>query len=49
MVHFLSDAQQLESMLPPGFELAGEPVVTVSLTYMTESAGWPVAAMPCSG
>ena len=38
-VNFLSDARQLETMLPPGFELAGEPVVTVSLTYMTE-IGW---------
>lgn len=39
MVNFLSDAQQLKAMLPPGFELTGEPVVTVSLTYMTE-IGW---------
>ncbi len=33
---FLSDAEQLERMLPPGFQLEGEPVVTVSANYMTE-------------
>ena len=35
-VSFLSDAAQLEAMLPPGFSLDGEPVVTVSASYMTE-------------
>lgn len=33
---FLSDAEQLAQMLPPGFQLEGEPVVTVSANYMTE-------------
>ncbi|MDE0593458.1 MAG: acetoacetate decarboxylase family protein [Dehalococcoidia bacterium] len=33
---FLSNAKQLENLLPPGFELYGEPVVTVSETNMTE-------------
>ena len=33
---FLSDSAQLENFLPPGFALDGEPVVTVSATYMTE-------------
>ncbi|MCY3781857.1 MAG: acetoacetate decarboxylase family protein [Chloroflexi bacterium] len=33
---FLTDADQLERMLPPGFQLEGEPVVTVSANYMTE-------------
>ncbi len=33
---FLSSAAQLERFLPPGFSLAGEPVVTVSASYMTE-------------
>jgi len=32
---FLSDSAQLETFLPPGFALDGEPVVTVSATYMT--------------
>ena len=35
-VSFLSDSQQIESYLPPGFALDGEPVVTVSASYMTE-------------
>lgn len=35
-VSFLTDGEQLEGMLPPGFSLAGEPVVTVAVTYMTE-------------
>jgi len=35
-VSFLSNAEQLESMLPEGFELAGEPVVTVEYRYITE-------------
>ena len=33
---FLSDSAQLERFLPPGFALEGEPVVTVSASYMTE-------------
>ena len=33
---FLSNADQLERMLPPGFQLEGEPVVTVSANYMSE-------------
>lgn len=33
---FLTDADQLEPFLPPGFMLEGEPVVTVSANYMTE-------------
>ena len=35
-VSFLSDAAQLDRLLPPGFALSGEPVVTVSATYMKE-------------
>ena len=35
-ISFLTDREQLEELLPPGFELAGEPVVTVALTYMKE-------------
>jgi hypothetical protein len=35
-VRFLSDAQQLSSLLPDRFELWGEPIVTVELTYFTE-------------
>ena len=35
-ISFLSDSQQLEAYLPPGFALDGEPVVTVSASYMTE-------------
>jgi len=35
-VSFLTDPHQLEALLPEGFELAGEPVVTVAATYMTE-------------
>lgn len=33
---FLSDPVQLEALLPPGFALDGEPVVTISASYMTE-------------
>ena len=33
---FLSSEEQLEKFLPPNFQLDGEPVVTVSLTYMKE-------------
>ena len=35
-VTFLGEAEQLDQLLPPGFELAGEPLVTVSANYMTE-------------
>lgn len=35
-VSFLTNAEQLEALLPERFELAGEPVVTVYATYMTE-------------
>ncbi len=35
-VSFLSERAQLEALLPPGFEQVGEPVVTVSASYMTE-------------
>ena len=33
---FLSEPRQLDVLLPPGFRLNGEPVVTVSASYMTE-------------
>ena len=33
---FLSERNQLEALLPEGFELVGEPVVTVAQTHMTE-------------
>lgn len=35
-VSFLTDAGHLEALLPPGFALAGEPIVTVAATYMKE-------------
>ena len=35
-VSFLTNAEQLKAFLPPGFELSGEPVVTVSETFMKE-------------
>ena len=35
-VSFLSNPAQLQKFLPPGFSLDGEPVVTVSASYMTE-------------
>ena len=35
-VSFLTEQGQLEALLPPGFEAVGEPVVTVTQTYMTE-------------
>ncbi|MYD92645.1 MAG: hypothetical protein F4Y02_02910 [Chloroflexi bacterium] len=35
-VSFLTEHEQLEALLPPGFEAVGEPVVTVTQTYMTE-------------
>lgn len=33
---FLTNAAQLEAMLPPGFQLEGDPVVTVSASYISE-------------
>ena len=35
-VSFLSNPDQLEALLPENFALAGEPVVTISATYMKE-------------
>lgn len=35
-VSFLTDPAQLKPLLPPAFSLAGEPVVSVAVTYMTE-------------
>ena len=35
-VSFLTQGQQLEAFLPPGFSLDGEPVVTVFSNHMTE-------------
>ncbi len=35
-ISFLSNPAQLEKLLPPRFSLDGEPVVTVSASYMTE-------------
>ena len=34
-VSFLSEREQLEALSPPGFEVVGEPVVTVAQTHMT--------------
>ena len=34
-VSFLSERKQLEALAPPGFEVVGEPVVTVAQTHMT--------------
>ncbi len=35
-VSFLTRSGQLEALLPVGFRLAGDPVVTVTVSYMTE-------------
>ena len=35
-VSYLTRAEGLEKLLPPGFALQGEPVVTVAATYMKE-------------
>ncbi|MDE2869705.1 MAG: acetoacetate decarboxylase family protein [Chloroflexota bacterium] len=35
-VSFLTEQEQLEALLPPGFEAVGAPVVTVTHTHMTE-------------
>ncbi len=37
-VSFTTNAEQLQSFLPPGFELRGDPVVTVFETFMKEIA-----------
>ena len=34
-VSFLTEQEQVEALLPPGFEVVGEPVVTVAQTHMT--------------
>ncbi len=33
---FLSDAVKLDALLPPGFAIEGEPVVTIEIQYLTE-------------
>ena len=38
-VSFLTNANQLQKILPPGFELSGDPVVTVFETFMKKSIG----------
>lgn len=38
-VSFLSDVDQLNALLPECFEVWGEPIVTVEVTYLTE-LGW---------
>jgi len=35
-VRFLTNRKQLENLLPEGFELVSDPVVTVAVTYFTE-------------
>ena len=35
-INFLTNSEQLEMLLPERFKLAGEPVVTVAASYMTE-------------
>ena len=35
-VSFLSKREQMQKLLPPGFAINGEPIVTVTMTYMTE-------------
>ena len=35
-VSFLSKREQMQKLLPPGFTVNGEPIVTVSMTYFTE-------------
>ena len=37
-VSFLTNQEQLQDLLPEGFELFGDPVVTVDASYMTEIA-----------
>ena len=35
-VSYLSDRQQIEALLPPGFAVSGPPEVTISASYVTE-------------
>lgn len=35
-IHFATDSEKLEALLPPGFRLYGKPIVTVEITYLTE-------------
>jgi len=35
-VSFLSKREQMQKLLPPGFAINGQPVVTVNMTYFTE-------------
>lgn len=35
-VSYLSESEKIESLLPPGFSVCGEPVVTISASYVTE-------------
>ncbi|XAH24630.1 acetoacetate decarboxylase family protein [Xylophilus sp. GW821-FHT01B05] len=37
-VSFLSDAHSLQELLPPGFEIDGEPVVTIEVQHWTQLA-----------
>lgn len=38
LVSFLGKRDQMQKLLPPGFTINGEPLVTVSMTYFTEIA-----------
>lgn len=38
-VSFLTKPEQLTPLLPPGFALAGEPVVTVIASYIAKTVG----------
>jgi hypothetical protein len=35
-VSFLGKREQMQKLLPPGFTIAGEPIASVTMTYMTE-------------
>jgi len=35
-ISFLTNREQLENLLPEGFEVGAEPIVTIELSYMTE-------------
>ena len=37
-VSFLGKREQMQKLLPPGFAINGEPIVTVAMTYFTEIA-----------
>ena len=39
-VSFLTTAEALDKLLPPRFELAREPVVTVTASYITDIECW---------